>query len=908
VHSGVDYAGGHPITMMSSMVAETKLSRPGLSRYLIETPVRLQALDGSADVPFSLLSAPAGFGKTTLVSQWLEHRKPVYAWLTLDARDNTPALFWRSLSAALARVDPAFALRETTLMAALEPGAVIDPVALLVNRLSDYARSWQAARHLYLILDDFHLIREPTLLEQVRRFIDFAPDVLRLVCISRTDPPIRLAQLLARDQMLRLGPEHLCFDLEQTRQFVRLRRASASECEITRLHERTGGWPAALQLSAASPSAAVETAHIPSGAGSDALATYLLEEVFSQLEDDLRQFLMDVSLLPLFSEDIANHARQADDAGRQIAAMREHNLLLQHYGDGQNWFRLHDLLAEWLAPEVAPGPRTRQIRILAAEAFEQLGLVNEALELLVTEERFEQAEALLPALLLSDDLAGHRNLADRFPASIRAKSPALVILDALFCFLEGHFEQTLVLTTQAEALLEDGGHELSETLGFMALLLRCPSARFTGQQQVARSSIRQLSACLNIGTGGLRNWGLYTLGTDAFMDADLESARVILSQALAGAAGTEDSNCILRCLGVLIPVLIHRGQVTEAHRCFQRARHKLSTLPPVRDQPAMLAYLDGLLALEQNQLGCARARLDEASRLGRATMSQLDQVYLIFECFRLAMITGDEPGWRSCLDDLSELHQQMGGDWTYNIPELPALEALAALHQGDASLLMAWAAGQTGVTENQSHSRFCQLHERLLTGAGKVLMGVSVDEELDRLRQDAESGGNHLLACHVQLLNVLLLAYRDNDLHQAAQLLEKLLNRFMAGGVLRPFVDAAPTLNKVLEACVANGMAAAAASEVLALRKVSVAEPGKTRPDTSSGDEEPAPAVPEPLSRRERHVLKLLSEGLSNKRISETLGITVATVKTHLSNIYGKLDTGSRVGAVARARLLGLLE
>jgi LuxR family maltose regulon positive regulatory protein len=272
------------------------------------------------------------------------------------------------------------------------------------------------------------------------------------------------------------------------------------------------------------------------------------------------------------------------------------------------------------------------------------------------------------------------------------------------------------------------------------------------------------------------------------------------------------------------------------------------------------------------------------------------------------MITGDEPGWRSCLDDLSELHQQMGGDWTYNIPEIPALEALAALQQGDASGLMSWAQAHTGAADNQSHSRFCRLHQRLLAGAGKVLMGLPVDDELNQLQKDGENGGNHLLVCHVQLLNVLLLAYRDNDLPQAAQLLAALLNRFVAGGVLRPFMDAAPNLNMVLEACVANGLAAAAASEILALRKLGSDTPEKHTPDTSSGYDEHAPDLPEPLSRRERHVLHLLSEGLSNKRISDQLGITVATVKTHLSNIYGKLDTGSRVGAVARARLLGLLE
>jgi len=891
------------------MVAETKLTRPRLPRRLVEADTRLERLDGAEEVPFTLVSAPAGFGKTTLVSHWLEVRKPVHAWLTIDTRDNTPYLFWRSVSAALARVDPGFDLRESTLLAALEPGAAVDPVALLVNRLSTYARTWQASRRLFLILDDFQLIKQNVLLEQVRRFIDFAPGLLRVICISRTDPPIRIAQLLARDQMLRLGAESLCFDLDLTRRFVRLRRDDISDTDIARLHQYTGGWPAALQLSASSSRLMAGAGPLAGAVTDEALAAYLLEEVFSQLSPELQQFLMDVSLLPLFSEDIANQARGVDDASRQIDAMLEHSLLVQHYGSGQRWFRLHDLLADWLRSRARPNDRTRRIRLAAARVFEQAGLVIEAVELLVAEHCFEEAETLVPALLLSDDLAGHRELGERFPEEIRRQSPALLLHEALFCLLEGRFADTLTLAERSERLLADRTGPEVESLRFTALMLRCPSARFTGQPMVAQSAIDQLSQSLEAGRTRLRNWGLYILGVDAFMDADLGLARSILEPALAGALAESDSNCALRCLGVLIPVLVHMGQVTEAARCFGRTCERLSNLPPVRDQAALLAYLEGLLAIEQNQLAQARASLDEASRLGRERMTLLDQLYLAFECFRLGMISCSDPDWRAALDDVLELHQQMGGGaWTYNIPEPDALKALAALKQGDASALIRWAQAQANEPPCNGQSRFSRLHEQLLELAGQLVLGLPVSESLDELIREGTRGQNDLLLCHLRLMQVLLLWHRDGEPDRAAGTLAEVLVRYLSAGVYRPLLDADAGLEPILEHCVCTGQAAGLANEVLALRRGDVSLVAATPETGAAGSNNASPVLTEPLSQRERHVLRLLSEGLSNKVMGTQLGISVATVKSHLSNIYGKLDADNRVRAVARARVLGLLD
>jgi LuxR family maltose regulon positive regulatory protein len=290
-------------------------------------------------------------------------------------------------------------------------------------------------------------------------------------------------------------------------------------------------------------------------------------------------------------------------------------------------------------------------------------------------------------------------------------------------------------------------------------------------------------------------------------------------------------------------------------------------------------------------------------------MNLMDRLYLAFECFRAGMIVGDESAWRSSLDDISELHQLMGGgDWAYNIPECFALQALASLKQGDVSALIAWTRQYEEQAISHSQNRFSRLHERLLATLGRLMMGMPVADEFDALADDAERGCNYLLVCHVRLTQVLLQAYQSGGLEQAAVLLTSTLQWFVPMGVLRPFIDADPNLEPVLEQCIQSGQGADFAREVLTLRQSVVDENSLGPVSAPTGYDDVTIPLPEPLSQRERHVLRLLSEGMSNKLMGERLGITVATVKSHLSNIYGKLDAGNRGRAVARARSLGLLE
>ena len=896
-NTGTDYAEAHLPTVVSSMVAETKLTRPGLPSGLLLEPSRLQALDCIEQVPFVLVSAPAGFGKTTLVSQWLEQEKPVHAWLTLDHRDNAPALFWNAVASALARVNPRFAIRESTLLAALEPGAAVDPVTMLINRLADYSRTWQAPSRLVLVLDDFHLLDQQVLLEQIRRFIDFAPGFLRIVCISRLDPPIRTAQLLARQQMVRLGPEVLRFDLALTRKFVQARRTDLSEEQMLQLHQRTGGWPAALQLSALSEN---PLSHVP-GPGQRALSDYLLEEVFAGLEPGLQGFLQDMSLLPLFSHEVADEARNGSDAADWIAVMRERNLLFQSYGEGHYWYRLHDLLIDWLQAQDREPEGESSIRIRAAEAFRQRGLIVEALELFLAEGCYDQAEALVPLLLQAEDLSGYRSLPSRFPDSVRMSSPALLLLQALFSFMDGQYGAVLEHLAAADRLLQSTDPSPdTEALQFVSMLLGWPSARFAGHRAEAEQSLTQIQARLASAPAGLQHWGLYTLGTEAFMEARLGPARTLLTDALAGALKSGDNPCALRCLVMLVPVLVQGGRIGDARRCYEQTRLKLVNGPVSKEQVCLLAYLEGLLALEHHDLAYAAKRLGEAGLIADQHLTPLDQLYLAFERFRLGMVLRDSELWQQELSRIEQLHQVMGQlRWHHNIPRPEVLEALARLTEGNAFPLILWAQSDP---EPVVGNRFCTLNETLLKLIGQLLAASPVARELAALRTEAEEAGLLQLVCRLDLVSLMVQAFGDQDPEGAVKKLDALLALWVPRGLVRPFVDADPRLDSLLDACITRGWSEVEASRILALRQA------RMEPEAETCARTPEVAGPdEPLSDREQGVLDLLAEGLSNKAISKQLGISVATVKSHLSNIYGKLQAENRMQAVARARELGLM-
>ncbi len=889
-------------------MAETKFSRPQLAGELIHDEQRLAALDRAPDYTLSLVCAPAGFGKTTLVAQWLESRKPAHVWLTLEARDNEPSVFWQGVRHALAGLDRRFEMSAAAPMAEFGSRDKHDPVDALINILADYARTWQAPPQVFLVLDDFHVITHPDVLAQLRRLFEFAPPLLRVIMTTRAEPTLGLAQMLVRNQVLHLHMEALRFDYELTRQFLTRRLGTEISAEQVRvLHKRTSGWPALLQLATLAGGLTGSVAHtLERFGGSDhMLSEYLMTEVYGQLPEDVREFLSEIARLPVFNGDLADEVRQRGDSSELIARIREHQLLVQDLGSEGQWYRLHDLLRDWLLAHPPPPQRREELSRRAAAALARAGQVTEALELYLETGDYLAAEALLPRAveqwLKAGTLRVQHAVVERFPESMQRSSPALGIMRAGLLFLSGRYRETLDTLDRYHAMLMQDASPGESRLPYLALFMRCHSAGFCGDQATARALVREMEGHLGEGSPWLRAWILFSLGMDAMVESELGDAEYYLSQAQELAARCEDRHCGARVLTLRIPVLVNMGEVSRGWEVFRRFERDFAELPLARGEEALLSYVHAILCVESDQLGEAADSLQRALTLGEDCLAPGDHTGILFERWRVAMGRKHWETAAQLIESLEQCYRRRGGAWDYFVPEPDALRALLALRQSNMMPLILWAQQER---DDEGRSRFRRLHEEMLALTAGVLEGRCDIDDIRAFREVVRAGENRQIQGRLHVLEALALWYREQDEEAAARALAWPLETLYPQGARYFFRADGQKLAPLFAVCQRIGVAPESAEEVLALLNGRHADPPKE-------SAEPTPAADtgliEEISRREQEVLRLLNDGKTNREMAEVLGIAPATIKAHLRNIYGKLGVTNRAGAVSRAHGYGLL-
>jgi LuxR family maltose regulon positive regulatory protein len=859
-----------------------------------------------------VVSAPAGFGKSTLLAQSLlddsRPGRPSVAWLSLDPGDSEPSSFWAYVLAALRTAAPEVGASAQGLLDS--PGAT-PANAVLTSLVNDLAVS---AEDVVLVLDDYHVIQTPDIHEAMSFLIDHSPPQLRLVIATRSDPPLPLARLRARGQLVEVRAADLRFTDEETAAYFDGMGLRLSADEVVALEGRTEGWIAALQLAALSLQGREDTAGFIDGfAGDDRhVVDYLVEEVVHRQPEDVREFLLRTSVLTRLCGPLTDAVTGRTDGRTMLAALDRDNLFLVPLDDQRRWYRYHHLFADMLRARLLDErpDEVSELHRRASVWHEQDGDTTAAIEHALAAGDADRAAVLVELAIrpMSRDRreAQLRRWMEALPEEVFADRPILALghVGALMSTGETRgVEPRLRIAARWMDALQAGApgalpaglsvadpeelRKLPGQVGVFRAALALMRGDVEGTMTHGREAIAVLDPDDHQGQGsatalmGIASWRLGDLAT-----AEAAYAETMWRLGLEGYVAD-----VLGCTITLADLQVTQGRLHDAERSYHdaldlAARHGVG---PLRGTPDMHVGLSELRS-ERGDLSAAEEHLGVAHELGdHLGMPRYAHRWRIAEA-RVREAAGDLAGAVTLLDEAEKVYD---GDFSPDVRPVAAMRARVWLRQGQTDLTLAWAAERRlSSTDDLDYLREFEhvTLARMLLARGDVAAGAF----LDRLVTAAEAGGRGGSVLEILVLRALA-AQQRGDTDRAVSDTARALELAEPEGYVRTFTDEGPAMAVLLRKAAARGVAHSYVSRLLGAEGAS---PNATRAKA---------ALVDPLSERELDVLRLLASELSGPEIARHLVVSLNTVRTHTKNIYAKLGVGSRRAAVRRADELGLL-
>jgi LuxR family maltose regulon positive regulatory protein len=903
---------------MSLPLLTTKLFLPPVRRELVSRPRLTVRLDAGlrAGRKLTLVSAPAGYGKTTLIADWglriadssdpkSAISNPQFIWLSLDERDNDPARFTSYLLAALQQIDPIIG---QTAQAMLQMPQPPPPELFLTSLVNDIAAT---PVPFVLTLDDYHLIQTPAVHQQLAFLLEHQPPQMHLVIITREDPPLPLARLRARDQVTDIRQSDLKFSGEETTEFLRkVMQPGLALADVAALQQRTEGWIAGLQLAAHSMQQGEEARRfVADFAGSHRyVLDYLVEEVFQRQPPEVQDFLLKTSILERLTAPLCDAVLGISESANQrishspfanSQAILEHldraNLFIVRLDEARQWYRYHRLFRDLLrtqrqALDLAPLHRR------AADWFERNGFLDEALDHLLAAEDWDEVERLLgPAAagaINQGQFATLNHWLAALPEERLRGSSDLAVLKGWTLLALGQFAAAASWADLAATLLGPDAPPVSQAF-VLCLQTYLSHVRSDIPQVIALA--RRALALLEAGDPyGLRGAALANLASAQIIMGDIPAATRTLRELVR--VGQEQGRAIsaVSALSNLAELEHRQGRAREALALGQQA---LASSVDGRGNPLPLAghahVALGLIYFDLDDLARARAHLAQGLELGRQLGPTSGAMQAAFTLARIQHLAGET---EAALATAAAARQAMAA------LNLPLADALAAAYEADFRLALGdvgaaarWAnAAGLAPTDTPTFVREAEYatYARVLLAQGRPADAQALLANFESYARHADLDGALITLCVLQ-------AQTEQALGQKAQALARLgeaVRLAAAEGYRRAFLDGGPVVAALLPGV--RHLAPAFVDDLL----------GRLSPEAGRGRATPAAqSLIEPLSERELEVLRLVAEGLSNSEIAARLFVSVGTVKTHVHNILGKLGVEGRPRAIARARELKLV-
>ena len=910
--------------MVSKELLETKFFVPSIRANLVGRDRLNQYLNQNITGKLTLISAPAGFGKTTLLAQWLQQTEFSSTWLSLEERDNLETRFWLYFVGALQKIEPY--LGKTTI-AQLRNSETDFELFLtpLINEISTLQAS------IILVLDDYHTITAPAIHQAIAFLLDHLPPTLHLIIASRCDPPLPLARLRARGSLKELRAEKLRFTDDEARLFAcEVMELNLSQQQLGTLQTKVEGWIAGLQMAALSLQ---QCSHISNWiesleASQSYIWDYLTEEVLEQQPDNLKSFLFETSILDRMCGDLCDAVLQIENSTETLKYLDKINLFVISLDNNRCWYRYHHLFGELLRYylQKQKPDRITEYHRRAAEWYKQANLIDEAFKHALIAQDWELGTDLIKQeayqLAIDADFTTLFNRLEQLPNEIICLDPWLCIYYAWTVwiiagdiagarqYLEDG-ERAIKLNPLSERSPNWTNHpSASEVDEFWGSIITLKS--YLAHEKNPTEAIRIAKEALEIVPEynyWLRSLVLMNLGGSYYFIDEFKQAELILTEAVSVAFECKQGNKIKStlvnhtaesavtslCLRAKLKEL--HGEVPSAINLTQQAleivtqRHWSENSSGILTQVVM-----GKLLWQQNKLEPATYYLtqgkDRSSPLKKSSFTTIRYLYLALVHQAQGNFTA---AWQA-IEAAEEIERSRQQGFNFEFPTFLTLDLVKVrlwLAEGNLSLALAWQQSQDLAIDSELtyHSE-----PDYITLASILIAQKNWESALyllKRLQKSTES--SQRISRLVEVLILKTRVYREqNQLENALQQIKLIFSLVHPQDYLRFFLDAGESIKELLEYAVKQNIYPDYVNWLL-----------KAFPNVAPSSKNQN--LIEPLSDREIEILQLIAAGLTNQEIGDRIFISLATVKWHTSNIYSKLSVRNRNQAVFKGRELDIL-
>ncbi|HSR30366.1 MAG TPA: LuxR C-terminal-related transcriptional regulator [Anaerolineae bacterium] len=929
---------------MSIPLLKTKLYIPPRRSNQVLRPRLMARLAEVLDLRhrLTLVSAKAGSGKTTLVSEWLHQQEWPATWLSLDGNDNDPQRFVSYLVAALQQRGIKIS---QAVLDPLETPQLPQAEVLVAELINDVAAN---SSPFLLVLDDYHLIQNEWIHQAVGFLVEHQPPEMHLVLLTRVDPPLPLARLRGRGLVTEIRDHDLRFTVQEAARFLQVMGLDLPAEAVSTLERRTEGWIVGLQMAAISMRGRKQdgdlSAFIEAFGGTNRyVLDYLMDEVLNQQAPAIRGFLLETSILERMCGDLCDAVRfgetespsgseadavrfgeaespsglqatsvrfgEADAADSQavLAHLERTNLFVIPLDDERRWYRYHHLFADQLTSTLRQRRSEEEIRELHRRAgrwHQSEGSLEEAMSHAMAAQDFERAASMIEQRFASmfsrSEVPVLLGWIDQLPEQLVRSRPWIDVYRANTLALAGRLEEVDALLDGVEGRLGPSTPHASELLGHIASI-RAYAANLRGDAAHTIEMATLTAELLPEENLAARGMAAYALADTYCAEDDLDSASEALLNMLRVGEKTGQLMVIVPALADLAAIKKAQGRLYQAEEAYRRVHEWLVELNGL-DSRMRCGYEFGLA-----DLLCEWNQLDEAyehAMIGVEFRRRLGGYWVVGDLplMRILQARGDEKGALATLREAEQIvqthHFQMAAKIAFRTAGVAQWLAV-----GDVEMASRWARECRGGSELEQIAL-----ARLWLAQGRA---ADAQRVLERQRALAEAGGRAGRSIEILSLQALALEALGRPGEADASLL-RALSLARPEGYVRLFLELGQPLCELLERSVAPGTApepnGAAASRLVGDYVRDLLDAFQQEREARRSEVAPfSDALVDPLSERELEVLRLLYEGLSNKEIANRLIVAPSTVKQHLKNIYSKLDVHSRTQAVARGRELRLL-